>query len=239
MILWVFASATHRALNQLDCLRGRLEVPQPEVLRVLPAKLRFQQSWGFFSPDAAVIDETMVVDALTVDGRHVDPFTGRAPSRGIGVLGITQIWSDYYRRIHDADHVRERLPLQDFLLRYPERTGRPEDALVSCDVYWVRAKIPVAPHGADRLQEVAHLLVQGPRRGCAAGAVRGCSRPAAPPIQERSPTIHARARSTRDARASGMGTGLLTEKYTCAGRHHPCSRPRTEARARWVEEAGR
>ncbi|WP_437854665.1 hypothetical protein [Sorangium sp. So ce363] len=28
--------------------------------------------------------------------------------------------------------------LQDYLLRYHERTGRPEDEIVACDVYWVR-----------------------------------------------------------------------------------------------------
>ncbi len=33
--------------------------------------------------------------------------------------------------------------MQDYLLRYPERTGRPEDALVSGDVYWIHAMHPL------------------------------------------------------------------------------------------------
>ncbi len=144
LILGAFASAVGQALVELDCVRGRFEVPVPEALRVLPRKLRFHQSWGFFAPDPPTEDDTIVVDALTVDGRHVDPFTGRAPTAGIGPgsQGVTQIWSDYFKRIHTSEHAREREPLRDYLLRYPERTGRAEDALVSGDVYWVKARIP-------------------------------------------------------------------------------------------------
>jgi hypothetical protein len=32
--------------------------------------------------------------------------------------------------------------MRDYLLRLPERTGRPEDALVSGDVYWVKDQCP-------------------------------------------------------------------------------------------------
>jgi hypothetical protein len=136
------SSVVSQALVELRCVRDRIEVQPPEALRVLPRKLRIHESWAFFSPDAPAEDATLVVDAVTADGRHVDPFTGRAPTQGIGILGLTQIWSDYFNRIRDSDHAREREPLVDYLLRYPERTGRPEDALVSGDVYWVEARIP-------------------------------------------------------------------------------------------------
>jgi hypothetical protein len=144
LVLWVFASVVSQALVELACVKDRIEVPQPEALRVLPEKLGFHQSWGFFAPDPPTEDETIVVDALTVDGRHVDPFTGRAPTRGIGPAsqGLTQVWADYYRRIRTSEHAREREPLRDYLLRYPERTGRAEDALVSGDVYWIKVRIP-------------------------------------------------------------------------------------------------
>ncbi len=144
LILGAFASIVTRALGDLRAVRERIEVPQPAALRVLPQKLRFHQSWGFFSPNPPNKDNTVVVDALTVDGRHINPFKGRPPvwTLGPGSQGLTQLESDYFKRISSHEHERERISLRTWLLRYPERTGRPEDTLVSGDVYYVEARIP-------------------------------------------------------------------------------------------------
>ena len=106
-----------------------------EVLDVLDREFRRVQ------------DGVLAVDAITADGRHVDPFTGKEPdldltdSRG---EGLGQIRQDYGNRIRMDRHKAFRKPqgLQEFLLRYHERTGRPEDELVAFDVFWVRDKCP-------------------------------------------------------------------------------------------------
>ncbi len=75
----MFAGAVNQALVELWCINKRIKVPQPEALRLLSHKMRFLQGWFMFSPNPVMDDGTIVVDALTVDGRHVDPFTGEEP----------------------------------------------------------------------------------------------------------------------------------------------------------------
>jgi hypothetical protein len=100
-----------------------------------------------FSPNPVMEDGTVVVDAVTVDGRHVDPFslhvepyTLREPDFDLihaRSLRTNQLWGDYFNRIHLPGYAGYRDAMKDYMLALPQRTGRPEDALVSGDVYWV------------------------------------------------------------------------------------------------------
>jgi predicted DCC family thiol-disulfide oxidoreductase YuxK len=94
------------------------------------------QSWSMFSPDAPFRDYLVVVDAVTQDGRHVDPLN-QVSSR-IADLPVTDIpkrlghdsfWCDYQLRIPNMPAYQQAF--LEWILRYPERTGRPEDAIVS------------------------------------------------------------------------------------------------------------
>ena len=67
------------------------------------------ESWSLFSPEAPLSDETVVVDAVTRDGRHVDPYNevgsrvSSLPVEGVPVrLGHDSFWCDYTLRIPDA-----------------------------------------------------------------------------------------------------------------------------------------
>jgi len=107
--------------------------------------MRFLQGWFMFSPDPVIDDGTTVVDAVTVDGRKIDPFTGREPSfelTNIKSFGYSQIWCDYLDRIHRSDYSGYREAMKEYMYRLPARTGRPEDAIVSGDVYWVHDMNP-------------------------------------------------------------------------------------------------
>jgi hypothetical protein len=118
--------------------------PQPEATRLLAHKLRYLQGWFMFSPNPVADDGTIVVDALTVDGRHIDTFTGKPPRFDLEVksFGYNQIWSDYFNRIRGQGNTPYRDALRQFILYYPERTGRPEDEIVSGDVYWLEDQNP-------------------------------------------------------------------------------------------------
>jgi hypothetical protein len=144
LILALFAGAVNQALTELWCFNRRFKTPQPETLRLLSHKMRFLQGWFMFSPNPVTDDGTIVVDALTVDGRHIDPFTAREPNWDLNSksLGLTQIWCDYFNRIQLPANTAYREAMKDYMYRLPQRTGRPEDAIVSGEVFWVKSMNP-------------------------------------------------------------------------------------------------
>ena len=106
-----------------------------------------------FAPEAPRTDMTIVIDAKTVDGRHVDPYNAvvsdvadpglrRIPAR----LGLDAFSCDYTARIpwerlyHDV--------FANWLFAYHERTGRWRDRIVSFDAYVIEGTSP-APGGHE------------------------------------------------------------------------------------------
>ncbi|WP_235879761.1 HTTM domain-containing protein [Polyangium aurulentum] len=145
LVLFMFAGAVNQAAVELWCIKERWKVPQPEPLRMAAQKLRFLQGWFMFSPNPVMDDGTIVVDAKTIDGRSIDPFTGQPPNFDLTnakSFGYNQIWSDYYNRMHLPANSAYREPMKDYMYRLPERTGRAEDVIVSGDVYWVKDMNP-------------------------------------------------------------------------------------------------
>ncbi|AUX39226.1 hypothetical protein SOCE26_006100 [Sorangium cellulosum] len=137
----MFVGAVNQAAVELWVIKNRWKVPHPEPTRVLAQKLRFLQGWFMFSPNPVMDDGTIVVDAITVDGRHIDPFTGKPPNFDLlhaKSLAYSQIWCDYFARIKLPGNSAYRDAMKEYMYRYPERTGRPDDAIVSGDVYWVK-----------------------------------------------------------------------------------------------------
>lgn len=150
MELWVARDKWPKLIAELNdtstikSLGWRLS-PQPEATRLLSHKLRYLQGWFMFSPNPVMDDGTVVIDAVTVDGRHVDPIAGGAPNFDLlhaKSFGYNQIWSDYYNRIRMQGNASYRDAMREYLLRYHERTGRPEDEIVSGDVYWLEDMNP-------------------------------------------------------------------------------------------------
>jgi hypothetical protein len=98
-----------------------------------------------FAPNPITDDGSLSIDAVTLDGRRVDPFTGEAPDLDITDargLGLNQIWQDYFNRIRLDRNKVFRQGLREYLLRWHKETGRPGDELVAFDVYWVRDQCP-------------------------------------------------------------------------------------------------
>jgi hypothetical protein len=139
------AGAVNQAMVELWCIKNRIQVGQPEPLLSLSHELRFLQGWFMFSPNPVMDDGTIVVDALTVDGRHIDPFTGKEPDFDLldkKSLWLSQIWGDYFNRMQTPNFAGYRDAMKEYMYRYSDRTGRPEDAIVSGDVYWVHDMNP-------------------------------------------------------------------------------------------------
>ena len=133
-------------------LAAEISVANPAV----PPKLRFHnrpqwmvaavmyphifEGWSLFAPDAPVSDETVYVDAVTREGRHVDPYNevgsrvSTLPVDKVPVrLGHDSFWCDFTLRLPDAGVYHQAFT--EWILRYPERTGRPEDNIVRFEAY--------------------------------------------------------------------------------------------------------
>jgi len=131
--------------------------------RAVPAWLRFEhrpdwmvaaimyphlfEGWSLFAPDAPTSDQMVYVDAVTQDGRHVDPYNefgsrvAKLPVDAVPVrLGHDSFWCDYTNQIPNAGIYHQALT--DWILRYPERTGRPQDTLVSFEAFSLTQDTP-------------------------------------------------------------------------------------------------
>jgi hypothetical protein len=106
-----------------------------------------------FAPDAPREDSMVYVDAVTVDGRHVDPLNEVAsleaslpldalPAR----LGHSSFWCDYELQIGNNPNYWQALT--EWIQRHPQRTGRPEDGIVAFSLWELRQDSP--PPGQTR-----------------------------------------------------------------------------------------
>jgi hypothetical protein len=124
------------------------------------------EGWSMFAPDSPLRDYMVYVDAVTREGRHVDPLNevasrvARLPVDDIPVrLGQSSFWCDYELQIpNDGDYWQA---LTEWIVRYPERTGRPEDAVASFEVWTLQHDSP-APGELRATNVQRHRLIQWP-----------------------------------------------------------------------------
>ena len=132
------------------CAMGRMLVDNPAVTHIhaehqapvlgdTTTYLQMLQAWLLFAPDAPLTDGAVAVDAVTADGRHVDPLNeALSPNRpwlGTTIpprLGQNAFGAAYMLRI--PFHEEYFSALADWILRYPDRTGRAADRIVSFEV---------------------------------------------------------------------------------------------------------
>ncbi len=146
-------------------IRRVVHVKQPAAFATLVGYLRMIQSWNMFAPVAPKRDGMVVVDATTAGGRHIDPFTGKAPDFEIGVYAPVphslQV-TDYLFSIQLRDNERYRGQLRDYLVRWHTLAGRPEvDRIVSYDVWWADHQSP-APGSKQPTDFHRNLVFRGP-----------------------------------------------------------------------------
>ena len=142
-----------------------LRVPQPDWLRALIFYPRLTQRWAMFGPDAPMRDGIAVIDAVTADGRHLDPFTGAPPDFDAldkGPLPHPIEVSEYLFQLHFEDAARYRRELARFIAEWHEHHGSgPNDRLVSYQAYWVSRKSP--PPGSTTPGPTERKLFDGTR----------------------------------------------------------------------------
>ena len=119
----------------------------PRVLQAGVSYLQAMQAWGMFAPDVPTTDVNVFVDAITADGRHVDPFNEVAtpnhprPSASIPPrLDQNNLFCAYALRIPWTPNYHQAFG--EWILRHSERTGREKDRIVSFEAFYVEDDSP-------------------------------------------------------------------------------------------------
>lgn len=118
---------------------------RPEWMEAVVVYPRLFQGWSMFAPYPPLDDGRLVIDGLTVDGRHFDPLTGKAPNfdvRPKNGFRMDQLWAEFHHRIAQPRYSVYWNGLRDFLLNHQKLTGRPQDRLVAFKVWFVTQHIP-------------------------------------------------------------------------------------------------
>jgi hypothetical protein len=161
LLVWVAICSVLQAIAENKAVPTWAKPRMPAVMSATLVYPRMFQGWGMFAPNPITDDGSVSIDAITIDGRHVDPFTGQAPDLDISDargLGLGQIRQDYFNRIRLDRNKVFRQGLQDYLRNWHKETGRPQDELVAFDVYWVRAMCPPPGQKAAYNNEKIALL---------------------------------------------------------------------------------
>ena len=157
MGILIVAIATE-VVNDNTPVPQALRVKQPQWAKAIIEYPRILQGWRMFSNEPSRVDAMIHVDATTASGARVDPYNAVASNQpfpdGNVVpthMGQDQFFVMYSDRIPNTGYVAYRQAFQEWLLRYPERTGRREDCLLKFDVYYVADRTPPpGSHGAPQ-----------------------------------------------------------------------------------------
>ncbi len=155
----VLIAAVGETLNNNFSVPAWLRYQQPALLSTVVELPRTFQGWRMFAPHAphaphAPTEDFMVeVDALTRDGRHVDPYNEVASRlHGPGLTAIppllheNQFFTAYSLFIWQPNFAVFRQAFQEWILRYPERTHHKQDRIVRFVAYKLSDQSPAPGH---------------------------------------------------------------------------------------------
>ncbi len=146
-VLAMLITIVNEALFINQAVPKFLKFDEPGWVKRLVAYPRFIQAWSMFASDAPMSDESVVVEAITADGRRVDPYSevaGRIPDPGVDEipsrLDNDSFFFNYSVRIPDQSVYQQAF--LEWILRYPLRTGNPGDRIVRFDAYKIENDSP-------------------------------------------------------------------------------------------------
>ena len=146
-VLAMLITIVNEALFINQAVPKLLKFDEPGWVKRLVAYPRFIQAWSMFASDAPMSDESVVVEAITAEGRRVDPYSevaGRIPYPGVDEipsrLDNDSFFFNYSVRIPDQGVYHQAF--LEWILRYPIRTGHPGDRIVRFDAYKIENDSP-------------------------------------------------------------------------------------------------
>jgi hypothetical protein len=153
VLLLIAAIATQIVVDNAN-VPAALRVPQPAWAKAVIEYPRLLQGWRMFAPEPPRFDTMIHVDATTAGGTHVDPYNAVASRQTFPEGDVvpermdqSQWFTMYSDRIADPGYAPYRTAFLEWLLAYPERTGKPADCLTSFDVYLITDESPAPGTG--------------------------------------------------------------------------------------------
>lgn len=113
---------------------------RPDWVTAMVVYGRMFQGWSMFAPDPPREDGWVVIDGRTKDGRKLDPLTGQAPNFSMDLRygpDFTAQWEAFNMRIHEKRFSTYYPGFQEYLKNHHLLTGKPADALVAFDVWYM------------------------------------------------------------------------------------------------------
>jgi len=144
-LAFLMLGVASQLINENKSVPEPLKHEQPAIVRMSIQYPRTFQGWGMFAPNPIREDGIVTVDAITIDGRHVDPFSGKPPDMNLSDargLGLSQIQQDYFNRIRLDRNKQYRKPMGEWIRRHHRRTGNPSDEIVFYNVWWLTDRCP-------------------------------------------------------------------------------------------------
>ncbi|RYZ09836.1 MAG: hypothetical protein EOO73_02850 [Myxococcales bacterium] len=145
----VLVAIASEVLNDNSPVPKPLRLPQPTWAKAVIEYPRVLQGWRMFASEPSRTDSMIYVDATTAAGDHVDPYNDVASDQKSPMgnvvprhMGQSQFFVMFSDRIASDYFASYRQAFAEWLLAYPERTGRPRDCLLSYHVYVVTDRSP-------------------------------------------------------------------------------------------------
>jgi hypothetical protein len=146
-VVMLMGCAASQVLDENWSARNLTHYKNPAPVAAAVSYLGLFQGWSMFAPQAPMTDFNLTVDAVTVDGRHVDPYNEVAnpkyPNPGLTIpVSLGPSWLFYGYGNHIPNRGAYHQALLEWILRYPKRTGRANDQIVSFTVWKVEDDSP-------------------------------------------------------------------------------------------------
>jgi hypothetical protein len=172
-VLLLILAIASEALNDNKSVPQALRVHQPAWVKAIIEYPRILQGWRMFASEPPRSDSMIYVEATTATGARVDPYNEVASDQrypaGTVVpthMGQSQYFVMYSERISDANYAAYRQAFSEWLVAYPERTGRAQDCLLSYEVYLVTDQSPpIGERKAKPLDRQSFMTYRAPRDG--------------------------------------------------------------------------
>jgi hypothetical protein len=123
---------------------------RPEWMEKAVTYPRLFQGWSMFAPDPPREDGWVVVDGRTIDGKKLDPLTGKEPNFSLDLPfgpDFSAQWEAFHMRIHEKRFAVYHPGFETYLKNYYKISGNPADELVAFDVWYVQRFIHPPGHG--------------------------------------------------------------------------------------------
>ena len=161
-VIVLMIALTSQVLMENKIVPKQLKRGQKEWMIDMVVYARLFQGWSMFTPDAPTGERMVYIDAVTFDGRHIDPFNQEASrvstlpvDRIPGYMDQNEFWCDYTNRL--PDNSVNWGPLKEWIFKYSTRTGRPEDRIISYEARVLESDSP--PPGQTDVRNVRTKVI--------------------------------------------------------------------------------